>query len=487
MLRLVAFAAACTTQKEFPQRTEKLYVEIKQPSGVPLPKAGEKPLPLLLGQELSLLIDVVARGQDGLEDKNFNGFVRLSVEPGSIVSVSGSQAVGRNVLLKDGRALGQTVRVLNARGPTRFWAEDIGYVPADANKPPRCSDGVDNDQDGKADFPDDPGCAFANDDTETTGTFAAGVSSPVRFEKPKLGDLQGRGAVTPFSQEGVDVLASAPSKLIVTRIAADGFYATDVGDPGPSGQELANYNHIFAFTFGAPRGLRVCDQVTQLSGTAVEFFGFTELSFPSFDNIEWRGTPGDGTCPVPEPWVIPAANAENNGEMEKVESALVRLKDVRVGSFFGPEPVGGGGFSASSSNCDLNGNGFIEFNPGSLEGDCANQCGQNPECVEWTGFAARGNYRVIFASGESIQINTRSISELDPVAMRGKTIKFLTGTLRNFSGGSLNWTVEARCPDDLVCDEPGQPACENGPKDALPAGASCVFPRTDKDPNDATN
>jgi hypothetical protein len=28
--------------------------------------------------------------------------------------------------------------------------------------------------------------------------------------------------------------------------------------------------------------MRVCDKVTYLSGTVVEFFGFTELSFPGF-------------------------------------------------------------------------------------------------------------------------------------------------------------------------------------------------------------
>jgi hypothetical protein len=33
----------------------------------------------------------------------------------------------------------------------------------------------------------------------------------------------------------------------------------------------------------------------------------------------------------------------------------------------------------------------------------------------------------------------------------GEELVAVTGTLRNFSGGSLNWTIETRCSDDLAC------------------------------------
>ena len=36
--------------------------------------------------------------------------------------------------------------------------------------------------------------------------------------------------------------------------------------------ETRGFGHVFAFTFNTPGGLRVCDRVTSLSGTAVEFF-----------------------------------------------------------------------------------------------------------------------------------------------------------------------------------------------------------------------
>jgi hypothetical protein len=54
--------------------------------------------------------------------------------------------------------------------------------------------------------------------------------------------------------------------------------------------------------------------------------------------------------------------------------------------------------------------------------------------------------------------------------------------MRNFSGGSLNWTIETRCPDDLVCTF--SDACSKD--DKKPSIEACVRPRT-KDDNEATN
>ncbi|MCA9594869.1 MAG: hypothetical protein KC776_16225 [Myxococcales bacterium] len=488
-------ALACTAKRDIPEQTAALYVEVTLPNGDPLPGVNDAPLPLPIG-EVDLDFSVRALLPSGDPDTAFKGFVRISATPGAVVSVTGDRATGRNVLLLDGQAVGQHVRIRNARGPTSLWAEDIGYVPVDPEKPPECADGIDNDKDGTIDYPQDPGCAFANDDTESGGTYAAGVSAPVRYALPRLGDMQGRGARTPYEQEGVEIATKAPPgvdcaadpsacpNVIVTRISADGFYVTDTSDPN-------GYNHAFAFTFSAPGGLRVCDRITQLSGTASEFFGFTELGFPSFQQHDWRfptqTDPGDGPCQVPEPIVIDSTSSADDALLEKIESALVRVADVKVGAFFGPEPAIGG-FAENKSSCDLDGNGAIDFDtPGSNEAACANACGADPNCVEWTGYASRGNYRVVFGDNRSIQVNTQSVSQFNPVQMRGKAIRFLSGTLRNFSGGALNWTIEARCLDDLVCDDPSQPACVKGPTDPVSSQIACVFPRTENDPNEASN
>lgn len=498
-LALVLGVCACAPATvEQPERTQTLKVTVRLPNGQPLPKPGEAPLPLP-ADLVELDFDVQALRPDGSPDTGFEGYVRVSAVPATVVDVVGAGAQGRNVLVLGGAALNQKTHLRNARGATRLWVEDIGYIPEDPGKPPACANGIDDDADGLSDYPEDPGCAFANDNTENPGTFAAGVSEPVRFELPRLGDVQGRGATTLYPLESVEVQTDAPAELIVTRIAADGFYATDITD-------TLGYNHVFAFTFSTPPFLRVCDRITKLSGTAVEFFGFTELSFPAFERHAWRfpteTSPGDGPCRVPEPTLITPEATDDAGLMEKIESALVRVENVTVGAFFGPNnpeialAPGQGDceqpppviFTDSASNCDLDGSGFIDFDTkGSCEAACANACGAEPNCVEWTGYVSRGNYRVVLPGPKSIQINTRSISGFDPVSMRGKPIAFLSGTLRNFSGGDLNWTIEARCGDDLVCAEPSQKACADGPKAPVSSQIACVSPRTTDDPNEGTN
>jgi hypothetical protein len=195
----------------------------------------------------------------------------------------------------------------------------------------------------------------------------------------------------------------------------------------------------------------------------------------------------DGPCQVPNPVVLDPTTVGDPELLERIESALVRVENVTIGQFFGPEPAGAQ-FDANSSNCDLDGNGFIDFDtPGSLEGQCANACGAEPECVEWTGYVSRGNYRVVLPGGGSIQINTRSVAGFDPPSMRGKTLPFVTGTLRNFSGGDLNWTIETRCSVDLICDDPSQSACAQGLTEPVSSQIACVEPRTTDDPNEATN
>jgi hypothetical protein len=506
-LALAAALPACGVEYPLPERTERLRVGVRLANGDPVPGPSDPVLPLPLGIA-ELRFDVEALRLDGNLDPSFSGFARISVEPGTVVELAGPQVNGRNVLLENGKALDQIVRIRNARGITRIWAEDVGYVPEDPRKPPACANGIDDDGDGAIDYPDDPGCALANDDTETGGSHATGVSPPVRFARPRLADVQGRGATTPYALEGVEV---DPVDVIVTRIASDGFYATDLADRN-------DYGHIFAFTFNTPGGLRVCDRIEALSGTASEFFGFTELSFPSFDRHAWvfpgknpdgTVTQHDGPCQVPEPIPIHTGDPqranfpENDTLLEPIESALVRVENVTIGAFFGPERAHlAVGFGPNRSSCDLDNNGLIDFQtPGNDEATCANNCADNPECVEWTGYMARGNYRVVFEnntctamSGQrpcTIQVNTRSVSQFDPPAMRGRPIRSLTGTLRNFSGGSRNWTIETRCSADLVCDSPdtgpAQVACDKGPAEPVSSQIACVLPRTIHDPDEATN
>ncbi|UQA63347.1 hypothetical protein [Polyangium aurulentum] len=436
------------------------------------PPLAEAPLPANRGDvDETWDFEIDARSPYG-QPVPFEGMVRVSVEPGTVVALEGDGAIGRNILVSGGKAKGQA-RVTAVYGPARLWVEDLGYVPVPISTTPACSNGRDDDDDVLIDFPADPGCAFADDDDESSGSFSAGISPPVHYELPRIGDVQGEGSQTPYPYEAVEINASRPKPLVVTRVASDGFYVTDLTD------QDKGHNHIFAFNFSTPPGMRVCDRVTFLSGTISEFFGFTELSFPSY-RLEYPGE--KDTCEVPEPAVLTDAMIGNPNEMEKLESGLVRIEGFVVAKKFGPKPVVNNIPDAEHSNCDLNGDGQVDFE-NAIEGSCANVCSGDPECTEWTSFSARGNYKVYNPSTlVQIQVQTGTAASFDPTAWKGKLLKSVTGTLRNFSGGSLNWTIETRCPDDLVCD--GNPACVSS---KIPSSKACVRLRTIGDNDQETN
>jgi hypothetical protein len=460
------------------------HIEVTSVNGNPALPTAASPLPANRGDTFDTWgFTIEARSPTGEPDLSFNGVVRLSTRPGAIGLVTGDGAAGRNVRLKGGKGSG-AVTVTAAYGPTRLWAEDLGYVPAPAGKIPACADGKNNDleDDVLIDFPADPGCAFADDDTEQGGTYAAGVSRPVQYALPKISDLQGDAALTPYPYESIEVNTTDPEVLVVTRVSSDGFYVTDVNPT----EMMNGYNSLFAFNFSTPPGMRVCDRVTYLAGTANDFFGFTELSFPSY-----RVDPlfeGKGICPVPEPALLTTGTIFNGVAMEKLESSLVRLKGFHIAHHFGPKLALKNVFGApmvvsDQSSCDFNGDGQVDF-MSMDEGSCSAACDSDPECSEYTSFSARGSVKVTDGNAK-IVIQTGAISGFDPLGNRGKTLDSMTGTLRNFSGGTLNWTVEARCPDDLVCT--GECICQGCPAAPIPSTMACVRLRSLDDNDQGTN
>jgi hypothetical protein len=521
--------ASCVEKGELPDKTFRLKVGLALQDGSPLP-GEDNPLCLDLrglprpegevscpqGQFFKMNIEALRN--DGQRDTSFNRYVRVSVLPGTVVSVTPppegvgqGSSEGRNVLLKDGFASEQTVHVVGSFGPTRVLVEDIGYQPGDPVNPsrlPGCADGLDNDGDGLVDFPADPGCAFSNDDTEESGSFASGTSPVIHYGLPTVAELQGYTAGTPFSQEGVVVETRKPrAHLVVTRVGSSGMFVTDVDiTTDEQGNEVVKakpFGSLFVFNFGLPQGVLVCDQLTYLSGTMDEFFGYTELLFPSYEVEPFDVRPTAKTtnraCLLPEPTEIVASTASDNAVLESVEAGLVRVRNARVAAHLGPDfpeaqpfdfgptyPCQGDKkyiFRPGASNCDFDRSGNLDFLPGADEGLCACFCYQDPDCSDWSSFRGRGNYRVVLGNdrAETIQANTRAIPTFDPVAHSGKTIRSLTGTVANFSGGNLNWTIESRCDDDLVLCPEGQDTCVDDPPAGISSRLACIGKRTAAD------
>jgi hypothetical protein len=354
MVLALSVPLACSSG--FPERksTLRFNVSITDPADLGSPAARRELITSDRKAE-TYTLQVEALKLDGTRDTSFNGFVKLSVKPGSLLPVTGPNTDGRTVRLTAGIAADVRAPIYNAFGETRIIAEDIGYVPAlpSRSPAPKCADGVDNDGDGKIDYPADEGCAFANDDSEEGGTYAAGSSQIVYYKLPRISDLRGAvcvgtppvctgGANTPFKAQqiqidtGVDEASQKQTfDVIVTRVASNGFYVQDVendrvaqDDPCANPvkkREKRGYDGLFAFNFNSPPGMRVCDRLRSLSGTATEFFGSIQIGYPTWNLEEWNPK-GDRACGVPEPFEFLAEDAGSISALLKNVHSLVRAR-----------------------------------------------------------------------------------------------------------------------------------------------------------------
>ncbi len=441
--------------------------------------SSTQPLPLAFTPQAPLKLRIEARRADGTLDDTYNSFVRLSVRPGTVYSVNDGGA-GRNVQLASGVATNVTVPIVASYGDTHIWAEDLGYVPVkDLSATPQCADGKDNNNNGTIDFPADPGCFASNDDSEEGGTYAAGVSPLIHYQLPRVSDVRGRslngGTATAFPGEQVNMNTGWNEgaerfdfDVVITRIASDGFYATDVQD-----QQGGGYASVFAYTFSAPTRLRVCDRLKAFSGTSSDFFGFTEIGFPTW-SVEYYD-PAVRPCLVPEPTLLGVADVANTKALFRYESAFVRVFTsgkfeadntcskvtpgtcLHIPKHFGAAHPAGPAWTptADASNCDFNGNGKVDFSD-PTEAACSAACTADPECTEYATFKGQSNFFLVYedtvnnVSGH-VQVNGSASPGFDPATTKGQPIKSFSGTLRYFSGGS-QFTIEARCSDDIVTD-----------------------------------
>jgi hypothetical protein len=177
---------------------------------------------------------------------------------------------------------------------------------------------------------------------------------------------------------------------------------------------------------------------------------------------------------------LTTADLANPKALFRYESSLVRVLttgtvSVHVGGHFGPGYPAAPAYAptADASNCDINHSGKIDF-ADAQESACNTACTADVECSEFSGFLSQSNFNLVVADSASkasarAQANGSAAPGFDPVLAKGQPIKSLTGTLRYFSGGS-QFTIEARCGDDIVTDTKAQP---------MPSSLACVRPRTD--------
>jgi hypothetical protein len=457
-----------------------------------------KRIPLSLVDATPFTLNIEALDRNGARDAGMNGFVRFSVKPGAVTSIGHPRAAGRSVRLEAGLAENVVVSVVGAYGDSAIWVEDAGYAPADplGPTPPQCSDRVDNDGDGRVDSVADEGCEAANDDTEAGGSFASGASDILYFAYPRVADVRGvetGGGSTPFRKQQIRVDTGHRSdtneyewSTVVTRISADGFYVTDLGD-------ARGFSSIFSFNFNPPPAMRVCDRLKSFGGTITEFFGMTQVGYPTWTLEEWD--PAKRPCMVPEPTLLTPTTSDATS-LRKVVAGLVRVAtqdnlEVRITKHFGPkkpapppegQPASAGYDPADdASNCDLNEDGRVDFN-NDPEKTCAAKCTADAECTEYSNYDSRSAFRFVIVdktTGDvaNVQGNGTTAAGFDPLLLKGKPLRSFSGTLKFFSGGT-QFTIEARCSDDIVVPLDKSP---------LPSDKACVYARTIIDNNSGSN
>ncbi len=428
--------------------------------------SGAERLPFVSESASETTFDMTARRADGSVDIAYNGWLRLSVKPGSVDSVRGGEfgtISGRNVRFVDGVAKQITLQYRGAYGETAILASDLGYDKTSTGAAdPACSDGIDNNGNGVIDFPADPGCESPDDETENGGSYEVWASPIIHYAFPRVSDVRGRersGASTPlkFQQVRLDTgyaprTSSYAFKVIVTRIASNGFYVTDIDD-------TRGYSSIFLFNFNAPPGMRVCDRIQAISGTATEFFGSVQMSFPAWQLEQWQPpqvldgagnlvpNPNGWECEVPAPvQLLPAAISVPKTMLRLVHalvvadtnittdaaSGLVTQNQLHISSAFGPEfPKENPSYSPfkrtypdnsrflmteNASNCDFNRNGTVDFDE-QREADCSQSCDRFPkkvvdptnanrtvlvagtsDCTEYSNYISRNSFRVVVTS-----------------------------------------------------------------------------------------
>jgi hypothetical protein len=336
-----------------------------------------------------------------------------------------------------------------------------------------------------------------------------------------VADVRGvfNGGTTPFVNQQVEmstgwVAPGAPGGIVVTGVGAAGFYVTDISAP-PKGYPVG-FNSVYAYTYTAPPIMLPCDRLITFGGTAGEFYGFTELNYPTWSLEEWD--PVIRPCLIPDPLLLTAVQLPPNGHgatgdlttLLKYEAALVQVAagvrtsggvttttTLHVGKHFGPTlvpitPMGQKGCATAggcyipddtSSDCDYNGDGKIEYVVGTPEDLCSTACTADVECSEYSNYLSQAQFRVVVveesggattATG-AIQVSASADASFVPTQNAGKGLGGFTGNLIYFSGGS-QFTIVARCSDDIVTDPKKSP---------LPPSKACVVQRNAADQTNA--
>lgn len=305
-------------------------------------------------QVLEFTLDIKALRANGEVDTAYNGDVHLTVGPRGHLTKDQPEWVK----LQKGVAEAVTVKIEKAHGEVAIWVEDIG-------------------------------------DDDDPGTYATGLTPSIHVGNPTVRQVQETDKFRTSALDGDFIRFNLEGRTaVVTGVMNDGFYMSDLSEPE------AVYNSIFVFTHSRPQGVETGSRIATLSGTAEDFFGFTEVSFPS-----WKV---DGRTDLPEPVELTAAMLTDNDVMESYESAFVVVRNVTV--------------------CPM-GESFATFGQWVVLVDPGGDCG---------------------GDGAITVLSSYTVPWFDPPEHVGETIPEIRAALRYHLSASPPWILYPRQDDDIT-------------------------------------
>lgn len=341
---------ACHVQIDQNQDTLPLSfkVQVREPVGT-----VDAPLPYATTPR-TFTLDVQAVDLEGQPAEWFEGEVNLDVAPRGRLA----QGQARTLTLSKGKAEGVVVQLQRVHGDSNIWVEDRGT-------------------------------------TDKPGSYATGLSPTIHVARPTLHDVSETENIAGSALDGDFVqVNTAGRRLVVTGLAVDGFYVSDIDEPTDS------FNAIFAHTHSRPRGVVQGDLITEIIGTVEEFYGFTELGFPTYKV-------GGHIDPIPTLQLTPELLADDLA-MEKLESRLLEVRDVTV--------------------CPL--------------GESYSSFGQWVVLLSPTGNCDTGE-------GGINVVSALSATNFTPDKLVGKVLKRITGDLRYHIAATPNWLLYTRGDSDI--------------------------------------
>ena len=337
--------ASCEQLIERPEGMGPLSIEVTPQSGA----FGSASEVVAFEGPHTFRFDLRAVDHEGMLDSSFSGDLHLRVRP------NGELMGDEYVAMVDGVAEGVEVSVAGVHGEVQIWFEDVAQ--------------------------------------DKSGSYATGLSPSIFVAQPTIRNMQEFDDVEANALEGDFVQLRAEDRdLVVTATSNDGFYVTDLDDSA--------WNSLFVFTHSAPHGVYPGSRITKLDGTAEEFFGLTELGFPSYKV--------DGELDIPDALVLAAADLGDDLLLESYEGGLVEIQNATV--------------------CPV-GSDFVQY-------------GQWTAVVGPSGDCGSGN-------GAITVLSAFTVSNFNPAAEVGQTLNFVRGNLRYHVAADPPWILTPRWDDDL--------------------------------------